>query len=103
MIKPYNEQYHNHKTRSKRRGIDFQFSYDEWMSWWGDDIINRGRNKGQFVMARKNDTGPYHPNNVYKATVEQNVSDRIGGPGETKRLISLQITCAKRRLEKEIA
>jgi len=101
MIKPYNNQYHNHKARSKRRGIDFQFSYDEWMAWWGNDIINRGRNAGQLVMARTNDTGPYHPNNVYKTTVEQNVSDRIGGPGETKRLFSLQITCTKRKLEKE--
>jgi hypothetical protein len=103
MQKPYNSQYHNHKARSKRRSIVFDFSYSEWIQWWGDDISNRGRNAGELVMARVNDSGPYHPSNVYKTTVEQNVSDRLNGPGEIKRLISYKIHCNQRNNIKETA
>jgi hypothetical protein len=101
MQKPYNSQYHNHKARSKRRGIEFEFTYDEWIAWWGDDIANRGRNTGQLVMARKLDTGSYHATNVYKTTVEQNVSDRIGGYGEIKRVSSYKQTCLNRKIKEQ--
>lgn len=99
--KLYNNEYHNHKARSKRRGIDFEFSYEEWITWWGTDIVNRGRKAGQIVMARNGDIGSYNLNNVHKATVEQNVCERFIGPGEQKRIISLKKTCEKRKLEKE--
>lgn len=102
MQKPYNNQYHNHKARSKRRGIAFEFSYDEWIAWWGDDISNRGRNTGQLVMARIKDTGPYHPTNVYKTTVEQNVSDRVNGYGEIKRVSLYKQTCLNRKIKEQL-
>lgn len=61
------------KNRARRRGIDWYFSFEQWLEWWGDDIKNRGDSKGQLCMARKGDTGPYHPDNVYKATNKQNI------------------------------
>jgi hypothetical protein len=100
--KPYNTEYHNHKARSKRRGIDFEFSYDEWMLWWGEDITNRGRKKGQLVMARNGDVGSYHPDNVHKAKVEENVCERFTGLGEQKRIISLKRTCENRNIRKQL-
>ena len=99
--KPYNNEYHNHKARSKRRGIDFEFSYDEWIEWWGADITKRGRKVGQMVMARNGDVGPYCLTNVHKATVEGNVKERFIGPGEQKRIISLKQTCENRKKIKE--
>ena len=60
---------------AKKRGIEWQFTYDEWVDWWGDDIHKRGPYRGQLVMARYNDTGPYHPDNVFKTTCSQNVRD----------------------------
>jgi len=65
-------QYHNQKTRSRIRNIEWQFTYDTWIEWWGDDIENRGSKSGQLVMSRFNDSGPYHPDNVRKATVNEN-------------------------------
>jgi hypothetical protein len=57
------------------RGIDWQFTYDEWVAWWGDDIKYRGNTKNNLVMARYGDTGPYHPDNVYKAKMYENTAE----------------------------
>jgi len=79
MAKPYSKEYHIQRASAKHRGIDWQFSYDEWILWWGEDIINRGRKSGNFVMARHNDTGPYHPSNVRKALLTENSSEANKG------------------------
>lgn len=57
---------------SRRRGIEFNFSYREWLDFWGDDLKDRGKCKGQLVMARKGDRGPYSIENVYIVTGEAN-------------------------------
>ena len=67
--------YADQRHKAEVRGIDWQFTYDEWVTWWGDDYQYRGRGKDKLQMCRKNDSGPYHPNNVYKATLTQNVKD----------------------------
>ena len=64
---------------AKRRGIDWQFTYEEWLAWWGDDFDKRGIRKGELCMARYNDVGAYHPNNVRKATHEENVIEAMKG------------------------
>ena len=71
----HKQKYNSQKNSAKRRGIDWQFTFESWLNWWGDDIINRGKYKGQLVMARYGDQGPYHPNNVYKATTKENQND----------------------------
>lgn len=71
----YKNKYSVQKTHAKLRGIEWQFTLEEWINWWGDDIVNRGCRKGQLVMARRGDIGPYHPNNVYKATCGENAAD----------------------------
>lgn len=61
------------------RNIDWQFTWETWLAWWGEDIIHRGNKKGQLVQARKGDIGPYSPNNCIKLTHEQNISDAQKG------------------------
>ena len=109
MRKPYNDRYHNQKTRAKRRNIDWQFTYDTWIEWWGEDIANRGHSKGKLVMARFNDVGPYSPDNVKKITHSENVSESTTGSThwigrqhseETKAKISA--TKALRKQEKDM-
>ena len=81
------------RAGAKKRGIEWHFTFDSWLSWWGTDIVNRGPYRGQLVMARYGDTGPYHPSNVRKATVEENirearlgkVSPCLGKPNGSKR------------------
>jgi len=67
--------YHTQKAGAKARNIEWHFTYETWLAWWGDDIVNRGNKSGQLVMARKDDAGPYHPDNVEKITANQNHSD----------------------------
>ena len=64
-----------HKQHSRERGIEFEFDFETWTAWWGDDFENRGTHEGQLVMARRNDEGPYHPDNVYKLETTDNVRE----------------------------
>jgi len=79
QTKKYYDAYMMQRLHAGYRRIDWQFTFDEWLAWWGDDITNRGRNNGKLVMARYNDTGPYHPDNVRKATKNQNSKEKHWG------------------------
>src|SRR5690348_2149718 len=70
------------KIHARERGIEFLFTYQEWITWWefhlGPDWLKlRGKLKHQYCMARKGDTGPYHPDNVECKTVSENCSDKF--------------------------
>jgi hypothetical protein len=80
--KLYYNEYYNAYYCAKKRNIDWHFTYDTWINWWGEDITNRGTYKGQLVMARNGDIGPYHPDNVRKATCSENCSE--GSKGKSK-------------------
>lgn len=71
------EAYKNQVRSSRKRGIDFLLTFEEWREWWliDDRWSNRGRCAGQFVMARKGDAGPYSIDNIYLATSRQNLKD----------------------------
>ena len=60
---------------AKQRGIDWQFTYESWCDWWGEDYKDRGKGKGKLQMGRFNDAGPYNPENCYKVTHENNLKD----------------------------
>ena len=60
------------RTGARNRNIEWHFTFESWLAWWGDDIANRGNRSGQLVMARIGDTGPYHPDNVRKITCNEN-------------------------------
>lgn len=88
MRQKYNEQ----RARAKGRNIEWQFTFQSWLAWWGDDIVNRGLGKHQLVMCRKGDTGPYHPDNCYKASQSQNAIDA----SLTEKFRLGRISCAKK-------
>lgn len=79
MEKAYNREYCSQKAGAKRRNIDWQFTYDSWMSWWGDDIIHRGKGSDKLVMARNGDLGPYSIDNCKKITHTENISEAQKG------------------------
>lgn len=69
--------YKRQKYDAAKRGIEFEFEFEEWLTWWeqqlGPDWIKlRGCRKGQFCMARKGDKGPYASWNVDCLTTTQN-------------------------------
>lgn len=48
------------------RGIDFALSFGQWLDIWiaSGKLLQRGRHRGDYVMARMGDCGPYAPGNV---------------------------------------
>lgn len=58
------------------RRIAWELTFEQWLALWGDRIDQRGRNKGQFQLCRKNDIGPYAIGNCYVATITHNTSVR---------------------------
>lgn len=69
--------YWRQKTHAKRRGIAFKLTFQQWILWWGPDIWKRGRGDGKLQMCRKGDTGAYELGNIYKATCNENSSEKF--------------------------
>ena len=71
------QQYHNHKHRAKRKGIGFEMTFDEWYNIWinSGHYHEKGTKRGQYVMSRYNDIGPYKVGNVYIQTVGENTKE----------------------------
>ena len=65
------------RAGAKRRGIAWDFTFEDWMAVWTESghFAERGRNKGQYVMARNGDTGPYARGNVSIILHSRNMSD----------------------------
>src|SRR5690606_37018971 len=49
-----------------RRNIEWDLTFDDWLVIWvkSGHLAQRGIKRGQYVMARKGDVGPYSKNNV---------------------------------------
>jgi hypothetical protein len=88
------------KCGADRRGIEWQFdSFEQWFAWWGEDIHRRGKGKDDLVMARFGDVGPYHPNNVYKATFGENAAFKRSKETCEKMSISATEAHERRRIK----
>jgi hypothetical protein len=97
MSDPIRHKYNCQKTHAKIRGIEWHFTFESWLEWWGEDIVNRGPYKGQLVMARYNDIGPYHPDNVYKSTTSDNCRlPQLGKPKSAESIAKAKETKSKR-------
>ena len=77
MPSSYKEAYRDHKRGAKDRGIEFLLTYEEWLKIWIDSghLHERGPKKGQYVMARFGDKGPYAVGNVKIITCSDNIRE----------------------------
>jgi hypothetical protein len=73
----YGTQYSDHKKRAKLRGIPFRLTYEQWLKIWEDSghLHERGTRRGQYVMARNGDKGPYAIGNVRIVTAIENIHE----------------------------
>jgi hypothetical protein len=74
------------RSGAKKRGIEWQLTWEEWLQWWQRTgcLDKRGKNKGQYVMCRFGDTGPYALDNIYCDLTDNNSSL----PGKRQRGIA---------------
>jgi hypothetical protein len=69
-----------HRAQSKYRNIQFNFTFNDWYSWWLNHGVDKNINvkwtgSNRPCMCRTGDTGPYQLDNVYFATNSQNAQD----------------------------
>jgi len=68
-------QYITQRDNANRRNVEWQFTFEQWLDWWGADLDKRGRKANSLCMARKNDIGPYSSGNCVKRTKVENVQE----------------------------
>jgi hypothetical protein len=90
--------YRNQKYGAKRRGIEWQLTFEQWLEFWGDDLPERGRGRHNLSMQRPCDSGPYALGNIRKGTPKDNGRTRAAmhqkpgivvmpkGPGRRREL-----------------
>lgn len=99
------------KRRKDRTGLqlEMKLTFDEWLAIWLESgkLLQMGRRKGQYCMARKNDLGHYQIGNVYIQLTSENARDaKLGRPGlkgrvsPTKGMKQSEETKAKHRAAK---
>jgi len=95
-LKKLKSAYKFQKSYSKRRidrngdPISFELTFDEWLKIWIDSghLENRGTFSGGYVMARKEDIGPYSKDNVEIILHSDNIKfakSYWGGPSDEVR------------------
>lgn len=91
--------YFSQKNGAKARGIEWQFTFETWVEWWGDDLDERGALRHNLQMQRVADSGPYHPDNVRKGTPQKNADTRermrVGKESRKARAAVLAAEAAK--------
>jgi hypothetical protein len=75
--------YRAHKNMARRRGIAWLFTFESWLTFWGDDFVRRGLKPDDLVCARRGDTGPYSPENCDKITRRENTQQYLARTGAT--------------------
>lgn len=60
------------KGGAARRGIEWKFTFPQWLEWWGEDYFRRGTGHDQLQMQRYHDKGVYELGNVHKGYPRDN-------------------------------
>lgn len=77
-VDPFVIRFGEQKRLAKNRGIGWELEYWEWRQIWDDSghLHERGTRKGEWVMSRKGDKGPYSFANVRIVRAETNIIER---------------------------
>jgi hypothetical protein len=84
----YKKDFYAQKSNAKIRGIEWELTFDEWLSIWESSghLINRGRGIGKYVMSRIGDIGPYSFNNVFIQLWEKNREEVYSNPKKIEQM-----------------
>lgn len=69
--------YQQQKRRAWQRGIGWRLTFEQWWQIWqaSGHWHERGKHKGNYIMARLRDAGHYEQGNVYITKLEANSYD----------------------------
>ncbi len=73
----FEKAYKQHRKNAARRKIDFLLTLEEWTAIWVESghWAERGCRRGQYVMARIGDQGPYAVGNVKIISTSENIRE----------------------------
>ena len=57
---------------SKQRGIRFELTFEEFVTFWGFNFDRRGKGLDDLCMGRFGDEGPYRVGNIYVTSNSEN-------------------------------
>jgi len=60
------------RATSKKRGVEFNLTFEEYDEFWGDDFHKKGIKMQDMCMGRYDDAGAYEIGNIYKCTNAEN-------------------------------
>ena len=85
--------YTQQRWHSAERGIPFLISFEVWWALWqaSGHWHERGSHLLQYVMARKNDRGPYALDNVKIITNKQNLAERTFSEAMRAKLRAIRL------------
>lgn len=72
LANPKQKAYLDQRACAKRRKIEFNLTFEEWVDFWGEDFRKRGIRRKDLHMCRYDDIGAYEVGNIYKDTQENN-------------------------------
>lgn len=80
-IKKLKIDFQNQRSSAKRRKIEFNLTFEEWLNWWCESghLHERGPRREQYCMARYNDSGPYALGNIKCVTTNDNRIEGLTG------------------------
>lgn len=72
------------RANARSRDIEWCLTFEQWRDWWlqTGHLDERGRLRGQWVMARPGDVGAYELSNIKCVRAEDNVIERNVRVGE---------------------
>jgi hypothetical protein len=84
VLRKSKNQFFSQRLAARNRGIGWELTFRQWWRIWKESghWEQRGRNNGQYVMARYGDRGPYSVDNVKIVTVDINLAERVSLKGE---------------------
>lgn len=97
------EKFLTQRNNAKKRNIEWQLTFDEWITWWLNTghYHERGRGKGKYLMSRYGDTGPYSLDNIFCNLHSQNIIEantkKTKSPAHADKLRTNLDTIRKKR------
>ena len=93
------KKYWAHGSNAKKRNVEFLITFEEWIDIWlkSGHWHERGHKRGQYVMSRYGDQGPYKVGNVFIQTCTANHLDsKLGVPKTEQHKLNMRKPKQKR-------
>lgn len=69
------------RNQANFRGEGWTFTFEDWVDFWGDNFDQRGKEKSSLCMTRKDNSQPWHKDNVKIITRDEHFAQNRNKEG----------------------